>query len=451
MIVVTSSPSRTSVHHDCSVYMALPSDSSAITRRSRHATAAPTATGKPWPIAPPVRQSQSCGVAPAEAPAAKSPDVLPSSETIAPSGNRAPSDAQSVCAVSAPVGRSGRARGWSADSAETPSSSTRAASAAALSSVGPASVWMSLPAGASQLGLSGYAKNDTGAFASTSTMWRAPSSCFIANSARYATRSTAVRPAPRSMRAGNVSQRSFESVASAIARARARLPARHAVPPTSMSAGSSERSASAAARKVLSFGMVRGRGVCFGATWPPSLHEMSAGRMSVATWPGGPYAAATASAASAPTSSVLADQRMKVETLRATVSMSDSSCASYGLWYVAWSPTMLTTGVCPLRALCRFARPLPRPGPRCSSVAAGRSAMRPKPSAAPVATPSKSASTPCISGTASSAATKCISDVPGFMKHVSTPLATSVRMSAWAPFTFSPHRRSPRGRRSCRG
>ena len=42
--------------------------------------------------------------------------------------------------------------------------------------------------------------------------------------------------------------------------------------------------------------------------------------------------AATASAASLPTSSVLADQRMKRETLRATVSMSDSSCASYCLW-----------------------------------------------------------------------------------------------------------------------
>ena len=89
----------------------------------------------------------------------------------------------------------------------------------------------------------------------------------------------------------------------------------------------------------------------------------------------------------------------------------------------------------PLRALCRLASPLPRPGPRCSSVAAGRSAMRPYPSAAPVATPSNSASTPRISGTASSAATKCISDVPGFMKHVSTPHATSVRISACAPFT----------------
>ena len=55
--------------------------------------------------------------------------------------------------------------------------------------------------------------------------------------------------------------------------------------------------------------------------------------------------------------------------------------------------------------------------------------------AAPVATPSKSVSTPRISGTASSAATKCISDVPGLVKHTSTPESTSVRSSAWAPFT----------------
>ena len=57
-------------------------------------------------------------------------------------------------------------------------------------------------------------------------------------------------------------------------------------------------------------------------------------------------------------------------------SMSDSSGASYCLWYVAWSPTMLTTGVWPggrcagWRGRCRG------PGPRCSSVAAGLSAMR---------------------------------------------------------------------------
>jgi len=109
---------------------------------------------------------------------------------------------------------------------------------------------------------------------------------------------------------------------------------------------------------------------------PPSLQLTSAGRMRVAICAGGPEATATASAASAATSSTEAEVRSHVDTLRATVSMSDSSWASYCLWYVAWSPTMFTTGVWPLRALCRLARPLPRPGPRCSSTAAGLSAMR---------------------------------------------------------------------------
>src|SRR5436190_149252 len=90
---------------------------------------------------------------------------------------------------------------------------------------------------------------------------------------------------------------------------------------------------------------------------------------------------------------------------------------------------MLTIGTLPLRALCRLARPLPSPEPRWSSVAAGLSAMRAYPSAAPVATPSNSASTARMSGVESSAATKCISDVPGFVKQVVTPASTSVLIS----------------------
>ena len=47
--------------------MALPSASRARTGRSGQASAAPVASGRPWPIAPPVRVSQSCGGAPAVA------------------------------------------------------------------------------------------------------------------------------------------------------------------------------------------------------------------------------------------------------------------------------------------------------------------------------------------------------------------------------------------------
>ncbi len=72
---------------------------------------------------------------------------------------------------------------------------------------------------------------------------------------------------------------------------------------------------------------------CTGAAGtPPSLHDTSAGRISVATWPGGPIAAATACAASSPSFSVEPDVRTQVETLRATVSMSDCNCASYLTW-----------------------------------------------------------------------------------------------------------------------
>ena len=56
------------------------------------------------------------------------------------------------------------------------------------------------------------------------------------------------------------------------------------------------------------------------------------------------------------------------------------------------------------------------------------------PSAAPVTTPSNKPRTPRISGTLSSAATKCISEVPGLANVTSTPLETSVEMISCAPF-----------------
>src|SRR5580693_5143536 len=54
----------------------------------------------------------------------------------------------------------------------------------------------------------------------------------------------------------------------------------------------------------------------------------------------------------------------------------------------------------------------------------------------PVATPSNRASTARMPLTLSSAATKCISDVPGFEKQTSTPESTSVRTRLSAPFIF---------------
>src|ERR1700742_707780 len=43
--------------------------------------------------------------------------------------------------------------------------------------------------------------------------------------------------------------------------------------------------------------------------------------------------------------------------------------------------------------------------------------------------------------TLSSADTKCISDVPGFPKHTSTPDPTSVRNRLSAPFMLVPHQK----------
>ena len=72
------------------MYIAEPSASSAITGRSGQAIAAPTATGSPWPMAPPVRVSQSCLGAPAVLAGKAAADVIASSERIAPSGRIAP-------------------------------------------------------------------------------------------------------------------------------------------------------------------------------------------------------------------------------------------------------------------------------------------------------------------------------------------------------------------------
>ncbi len=64
-------------------------------------------------MAPPVRQSQSWGGDPAVWPAAKSPEVFPSSDTMAPSGSSAPTIWQTPSAVSGPVGSAGVAAAWS--------------------------------------------------------------------------------------------------------------------------------------------------------------------------------------------------------------------------------------------------------------------------------------------------------------------------------------------------
>src|SRR5215212_2943493 len=64
----------------------------------------------------------------------------------------------------------------------------------------------------------------------------------------------------------------------------------------------------------------------------------------------------------------------------------------------------------------------------------------------PVTTPSNSPKTQRIPSTRSSAATKCISEVPGLAKHTSTPPPTSVLTKLSAPF-ISPSPASPQALR----
>lgn len=109
---------------------------------------------------------------------------------------------------------------------------------------------------------------------------------------------------------------------------------------------------------------------------------------------------------------------------------------------VAIEPIRFTTGVEALRALCRFARPLARPGPRCSKVVAGSCLSRAYPSAAPVQTVS------CIHKTARTAdlfkpSTSHISVVPGFAKQTRKPAScTDFHSSSAGVISTSSARRS---------
>ena len=107
-------------------------------------------------MAPPVKKSQSWGGHPAVMAEAKSPEVLPSSETMAPSGSNAPTAAATARTLSSPVGRSGREPPANrAASGRAPTSSASASRVVVTSSAGPASTWISQFSGTSELGRSG--------------------------------------------------------------------------------------------------------------------------------------------------------------------------------------------------------------------------------------------------------------------------------------------------------
>jgi len=78
-----------------------------------------------------------------------------------------------------------------------------------------------------------------------------------------------------------------------------------------------------------------GAGSTTAPTAPPSCHDTSAGRISVAIWPGHVFAAATAAAASAPSRGVALPLRTQADTVRANASVSAVNGASNGRCHVA--------------------------------------------------------------------------------------------------------------------
>jgi len=162
------------VHSDCTVYIALPSPSSASTFRSGAAIAAPIAVGSPKPIAPPVPVSQSWGAVFAVGAPNPRPLDTDSSTTIACSGISAattrpmpsmliaPSGAAARSCHAMPAGASVRAPTASASAASVPSRSCEAS----------ATSTTRVPGAACRPRLSGYAKKDTGSAAPISSRLR---------------------------------------------------------------------------------------------------------------------------------------------------------------------------------------------------------------------------------------------------------------------------------------
>ena len=138
------------------VYMAVPSPIRAMTGRSGQAMAAPTAFGRPWPMAPPVSVSRSWRGQPAVITFSIRPLVMASSITMALSGSRWPTALQTLGAVSPPRGRSGRWAGCRGGGVlPAPRACASRARLAAASWSGAARVWTVQPSGTRSLFLPG--------------------------------------------------------------------------------------------------------------------------------------------------------------------------------------------------------------------------------------------------------------------------------------------------------
>ena len=188
-------------------------------------------------------------------------------------------------------------------------------------------------------------------------------------------RSGESRPAPRSWTGGKVGANTRQPVARAIRSAARRPRARRALPPSTNAAVPARNAR--AARSVSARVGEGGAGIwaVTGAA-ATCAHCTSPGRISVAGPLGSRVAWAIASAMSAAADSAWVVVWTKCDIGLASPAMSDVRGALAAMCQVACSPTMDTTGEPALRALCKLARPLASPGPRCNSASAGRPLMR---------------------------------------------------------------------------
>ena len=164
----------------------------------------------------------------------------------------------------------------------------------------------------------------------------------------------------------------------------------------------------------------------------------------MATWPGGPMAADGLGGRRGTGRRSRSGRRIQADTLRAAVvDVGVQRGVEAGVVRGVVADDVDDRRSRARRALCRLASPLPSPGPRCSRVAAGRRPSGRSRRRRRWRRPRTGPSTPRIPGTVSRAATKCISLVPGLVKHVVTPASTSVRIMA---SDRSVHDRPPRDR-----
>ena len=442
---VTSSCSRAIVHSDWIVYIAEPSASSASTGRSGQATAAPMATGRPWPIAPPVSVQP---VVRRRAGGAGGQRQRPRSATrrrrSRPRAAVAPIAWQTVSAVSAPVGRSGRAR-LRARGCRPRRRARRPAPRALPSASSPGRrEHVHLAAVGHQVALLAGVGEERHRRHGVDEHEVLEPGELQRRRARRGRRSArrAGSPAPRSSRVGKSrpeqlragaggdprggQQRRLAQRASA-EQQRRRLAATAAPwPPASTTSP-----ATAARRRSRGSGGAGSRAVAPRHVGGQDQRGDLAGRAAARRRPPRPRRR--------PRSSVRCGRAHPAPTRCAPPSRCPTAAARRtAQWYVAWSPTMLTIGDAALARVVQVGEPVAEARPEVQQRArrAGRPCARSRRRRRwrrPRTARARRASRAPSRARRRSASR----DVPGFVKHVVTPPSTSVRIRACAPLGIS--------------